>query len=345
MANRHTIVLMQASQNRASRTFMDFDSISQAMDGICGLYERKLKEINPTIVNITYDIADLYNFVDGYADLSALVFEVIPTLFTAVRLLSHPCSPSFSTVVNPTLLSECNIKNLFKIAGGFNLPVFINPCSVVLQRRSVAGMLFWFFDFSVCLGVSGLLRFEMNSFSITRKKTPFQKHREEEEAKRRAEDETARLYAEFVESFQGSDVPGSKAFCSRRTINLNEKIKTDSEGTCHHFFHQLPEEESLRKRKEDEKPKGEKGKPRVIDNFLEELKAEQELREKRNQERDQFLVKGVITITLVSLAALMSFLMISIQVESFQDHLMMGIHKQQNLYVETFHRRSMKIFF
>ncbi|XP_017982036.1 PREDICTED: enhancer of rudimentary homolog isoform X2 [Theobroma cacao] len=73
MANRHTIVLMQTSQNRATRTFMDYDSISQAMDGICGLYERKLKELNPAIRNITYDIGDLYNFIDGLADMSALV--------------------------------------------------------------------------------------------------------------------------------------------------------------------------------------------------------------------------------------------------------------------------------
>ncbi|THU72469.1 hypothetical protein C4D60_Mb04t12460 [Musa balbisiana] len=43
--------------------------------GICGLYERKLKEINPTIQNITYDISDLYNFIDGLADLSALIFD------------------------------------------------------------------------------------------------------------------------------------------------------------------------------------------------------------------------------------------------------------------------------
>ncbi|KAH0455622.1 hypothetical protein IEQ34_015654 [Dendrobium chrysotoxum] len=43
------------------------------MDGICGLYERKLKEIDPTILSITYDIADLYNFIDGFTDLSALV--------------------------------------------------------------------------------------------------------------------------------------------------------------------------------------------------------------------------------------------------------------------------------
>ncbi|CAA6672238.1 unnamed protein product [Spirodela intermedia] len=75
MANRHTIILMQSSPNRATRTFMDYDSISQAMDGICGLYERKLKELNPTVRNIQYDIADLYNFIDGLTDLSALVFD------------------------------------------------------------------------------------------------------------------------------------------------------------------------------------------------------------------------------------------------------------------------------
>uniref|UniRef100_A0A2N9F2P9 Uncharacterized protein n=1 Tax=Fagus sylvatica TaxID=28930 RepID=A0A2N9F2P9_FAGSY len=71
----------------------------------------------------------------------------------------------------------------------------------------------------------------MSSFSITRKKTPFQKHREEEEAKKkRAEDETARLYQEFVESFQGDTAPGSKAFVRGGTINPNEKVKIDSEG-------------------------------------------------------------------------------------------------------------------
>ncbi|XP_027096412.1 enhancer of rudimentary homolog [Coffea eugenioides] len=73
--NRHTIVLMQTSQNRATRTFMDYASISQAMDGICGLYERKLKDLNPSSRNINYDISDLYNFIDGLADMSALVYE------------------------------------------------------------------------------------------------------------------------------------------------------------------------------------------------------------------------------------------------------------------------------
>ncbi|CAN6721999.1 unnamed protein product [Malus baccata var. baccata] len=37
-ANKHTIILMQTSHNKASRTFMDYDSISQAMDGMFYLW-------------------------------------------------------------------------------------------------------------------------------------------------------------------------------------------------------------------------------------------------------------------------------------------------------------------
>ncbi|CAM6081761.1 unnamed protein product [Calypogeia fissa] len=76
--NRHTIVLMQPMTNRATRTFMDYNSVSSAMDGICGLFEKKLKDLNPQLRNITYDITDLYKFIDSLTDLSALVFD--PTL-------------------------------------------------------------------------------------------------------------------------------------------------------------------------------------------------------------------------------------------------------------------------
>ncbi|KAK1324095.1 hypothetical protein QJS10_CPA02g01368 [Acorus calamus] len=150
----------------------------------------------------------------------------------------------------------------------------------------------------------------MNSFSVTRKKTPFQKHREEEEKKKkREEDETAQLYAEFVESFQGDDKPGSKAFVRGGLINPNERPKADSEGVIEVLTRCIEEvlvEREQRgyvpsfippplaskgrepdKKKEEEKPR-EKGKVRNIDNFMEELKLEQELREKRNQEREQW---------------------------------------------------------
>ncbi|KAI5066262.1 hypothetical protein GOP47_0018886 [Adiantum capillus-veneris] len=74
-ASKHTIILIQPNQSRATRTFMDFDTVAQAMDGICGLFERKLKELNPNVRNISYDITDLYKFIDGQVDMSALVFD------------------------------------------------------------------------------------------------------------------------------------------------------------------------------------------------------------------------------------------------------------------------------
>ncbi|KAK6927661.1 RNA recognition motif domain, partial [Dillenia turbinata] len=148
---------------------------------------------------------------------------------------------------------------------------------------------------------------EEMSFSITRKKTPFQKHREEEEAKKkRAEDETARLYAEFLESFQGDNGPGSKTFVRGGMINPNDKLKNDSEGGNSKEGVSVPKKGSRyvpsfipppmatrgresENKKEEEKPKEkEKGKSRNIDYFMEELKHEQEKRERRNQEREQW---------------------------------------------------------
>ncbi|KAI3468360.1 hypothetical protein Pfo_025023 [Paulownia fortunei] len=139
-----------------------------------------------------------------------------------------------------------------------------------------------------------------------RKKTPFQKHREEEEAKKKAaEDETARLYQEFVESFQADNTPGSKTFVRGGTINPNEKVKNDSEGG-----NSKDEGSGLKKgsryvpsfipppmatkgkeyeKKKEEKPKErEKGKSRNIDHFMEELKHEQEMRERWNQDRENW---------------------------------------------------------
>ena len=40
---------------------------------ICGLYEKELKTLNPQIRDITYDIADLYTYLDQLHDLSCLV--------------------------------------------------------------------------------------------------------------------------------------------------------------------------------------------------------------------------------------------------------------------------------
>ncbi|KAG5586913.1 hypothetical protein H5410_047347 [Solanum commersonii] len=45
------------------------------MDEICALYEKKIKELNPVIREISYDISYHYNFIDDLADMSALVYD------------------------------------------------------------------------------------------------------------------------------------------------------------------------------------------------------------------------------------------------------------------------------
>lgn len=46
----------------------------------------------------------------------------------------------------------------------------------------------------------------------------------------RADEEAARLYEEFVESFKVDDIPGGKAFVRGGTINPNERLKAPSEA-------------------------------------------------------------------------------------------------------------------
>eukprot|EP00249_Psilotum_nudum_P024566 c29224_g1_i2 orf=624-3833(-) len=151
---------------------------------------------------------------------------------------------------------------------------------------------------------------KMTSFSVVRKKTPFQKHREDEEAKKkRADEEAARLYDEFVESFQVDDVPGGKAFVRGGTINPNERSKLSNEGTGSKEGSSGSKKPGSRyvpsfippglaaivnkgkepeQKEEVEKPKErDQGKLRNIDHFVEELKIEQEMREKRSQERER----------------------------------------------------------
>ena len=71
--NRHTIILVQPTAGKASRTFADFETVPLAMDGVCQMFEKRLKELNPAMRSITYDINDLYHYIDLLPDLSALV--------------------------------------------------------------------------------------------------------------------------------------------------------------------------------------------------------------------------------------------------------------------------------
>ena len=72
----YPFALFQPTKKPDSKTYSDFKSINEAMEGVCKLFEEHLKRQNPTKPQITYDVAELFDFIDQLPDLCALVFEV-----------------------------------------------------------------------------------------------------------------------------------------------------------------------------------------------------------------------------------------------------------------------------
>eukprot|EP00163_Fabomonas_tropica_P033408 TRINITY_DN8763_c0_g1_i1.p1 TRINITY_DN8763_c0_g1~~TRINITY_DN8763_c0_g1_i1.p1 ORF type:complete len:100 (-),score=28.07 TRINITY_DN8763_c0_g1_i1:227-526(-) len=71
----HTIVLVQFDNTSASRTYVDYETPDAAMDGICQLFERKLKQLNPTVHTINYDVSQLFQYIDSLNDMCCMVYN------------------------------------------------------------------------------------------------------------------------------------------------------------------------------------------------------------------------------------------------------------------------------
>ncbi|VDM33562.1 unnamed protein product [Hydatigera taeniaeformis] len=72
----HTILLVQQQVKKPeSRVWADYETINQCLEGVCKIYEEQLKQQNPTAPTITYDISQLFKFIDQLADLCCLEFH------------------------------------------------------------------------------------------------------------------------------------------------------------------------------------------------------------------------------------------------------------------------------
>ncbi|XP_063721625.1 enhancer of rudimentary homolog [Symsagittifera roscoffensis] len=69
----HTILLVQPLKRPESKTFADYESVQEALEGICKMFEEHLKRTHPEEPTITYDIAELFEFIDSLPDLCCLV--------------------------------------------------------------------------------------------------------------------------------------------------------------------------------------------------------------------------------------------------------------------------------
>ncbi|XP_048474150.1 enhancer of rudimentary homolog [Rhincodon typus] len=71
----HTILLVQPTKRPEGRTYADYESVNECMEGVCKMFEEHLKRMNPNSPSITYDISQLFDFIDDLADLSCLVYR------------------------------------------------------------------------------------------------------------------------------------------------------------------------------------------------------------------------------------------------------------------------------
>jgi hypothetical protein len=69
----HTILLIQFTGDDNSRTFLDYEDIDKCVDGLCQLYEQKLKIQSSGEQEVSYDVAMLFAYLDTLQDLGALV--------------------------------------------------------------------------------------------------------------------------------------------------------------------------------------------------------------------------------------------------------------------------------
>eukprot|EP00892_Ulva_mutabilis_P007835 jgi/Ulvmu1/5423/UM022_0218.1 len=71
----HTIILTQTSSSEASRTYTDHRTVADAIESVCCVFERDLKERHSEKKELSYDIKELHTFIDRLADISALVYD------------------------------------------------------------------------------------------------------------------------------------------------------------------------------------------------------------------------------------------------------------------------------
>ncbi|XP_032997844.1 enhancer of rudimentary homolog [Lacerta agilis] len=74
VATSHTILLVQPTKRPEGRTYADYESVNECMEGVCKMYEEHLKRMNPNSPSIKY-ISQLFDFIDDLADLSCLVYR------------------------------------------------------------------------------------------------------------------------------------------------------------------------------------------------------------------------------------------------------------------------------
>ena len=80
----HTILLVQPGTKPETRTYSDYESVNECMEGVCKIYEEHLKRQNPSIPSITYDISQLFEFIDQLSGGKNNLLVVLRSILTNI---------------------------------------------------------------------------------------------------------------------------------------------------------------------------------------------------------------------------------------------------------------------
>eukprot|EP00828_Plagiopyla_frontata_P021145 TRINITY_DN2740_c0_g2_i1.p1 TRINITY_DN2740_c0_g2~~TRINITY_DN2740_c0_g2_i1.p1 ORF type:complete len:135 (+),score=27.46 TRINITY_DN2740_c0_g2_i1:110-514(+) len=72
----HTIILLQFTEDPKTRSYMHYQNISEALDSIMSLYESTIKFQDQTLSQASYDISEIYEYIEKLNDLTILTYNI-----------------------------------------------------------------------------------------------------------------------------------------------------------------------------------------------------------------------------------------------------------------------------
>lgn len=73
MSQRHTLLLLQASDRVESRTYEEFDSKEACLTYLCEMFEARLRAKQPAVERLQYGADELLGFIGALPDVVCLV--------------------------------------------------------------------------------------------------------------------------------------------------------------------------------------------------------------------------------------------------------------------------------
>ncbi|GJD08012.1 Enhancer of rudimentary [Galdieria sulphuraria] len=69
------LILVQWNRNKSSKTFYEYSSLEEALQGICSWYENHLRQVQPHLARIRYEANDLLHFLQHLPQLECLLYD------------------------------------------------------------------------------------------------------------------------------------------------------------------------------------------------------------------------------------------------------------------------------